>query len=50
MSRVREPAGRSRVTFCRPEEPSGNLKVRSLTSTVGAVEGNAIVREMNVCN
>lgn len=32
---MREPAGRSRVTFCSPVLPSGKAKVRSWTWIVG---------------
>lgn len=39
MSRLREPAGRSRETFWRPLVPSGKEKVRSFV----AIEGEGIV-------
>jgi hypothetical protein len=36
IKRLREPAGRSRQTFSRPEVPSGKAKVRALVEMLGA--------------
>jgi len=36
IKRLREPAGRVRETFWRPEVPSGKAKVRSLVVMLGA--------------
>jgi hypothetical protein len=36
IKRLREPAGRVRLTFSRPEVPSGKAKVRFFVEMVGA--------------
>lgn len=48
ISRVRLPGGRSRFTFWRPDEPSGNLKSSAFTIIDGAGGEEVIARGWNL--